>query len=129
MSEAELLEENRRLRERLGPRGLEVVMIDGAGHYVNEKVKAEIEALRHAVQMASRLADTVDEFAINPKGGKMAAIAYRLCARLIREKVVRNAPTDFGQENEHLRDLLRRAASYGGIEPQLDIEIRAAIST
>lgn len=35
-----------RLRERLGPRGLEVVVIDGAGHYVNEKVKAEIERLR-----------------------------------------------------------------------------------
>lgn len=35
-----------RLRERLGPRGLEVIEIDGAGHYVNEKVKAEIERLR-----------------------------------------------------------------------------------
>lgn len=35
-----------RLRERLGPRGLEVVMIDGIGHYVNAKVKAEIERLR-----------------------------------------------------------------------------------
>lgn len=38
--------ENRMLRERLGPRGLEVVMIDGRGHYVNEAVKAEIERLR-----------------------------------------------------------------------------------
>ncbi|MGY4621994.1 hypothetical protein ACVWZ4_007221 [Bradyrhizobium sp. USDA 4472] len=35
-----------RLRERLGPRGLEVVDIDGAGHYVNAKVKTEIERLR-----------------------------------------------------------------------------------
>jgi hypothetical protein len=35
-----------RLRERLGPRGLEVVEINGAGHYVNEKVKDEIERLR-----------------------------------------------------------------------------------
>lgn len=128
MTESEVLEENRRLRERLGPRGLEVVEIDGAGHYVNEKVKAEIDALRHAVQMAARLADAIDECAINPKGGKMAAIAYRQCARWIRDKVVRNSPTDFGQEAEHLRELLRRAASYGGIEPQLDIEIRAAIS-
>lgn len=39
-------EELRMLRERLGPRGLEVVGIDGIGHYVNEKVKAEIERLR-----------------------------------------------------------------------------------
>lgn len=38
--------EIKRLRDRLGPRGLEVVEIDGAGHYVNEKVKAEIERLR-----------------------------------------------------------------------------------
>lgn len=43
-------EELRMLRERLGPRGLEVVMIDGAGHYVNEKVKAEIERLRDEVE-------------------------------------------------------------------------------
>jgi hypothetical protein len=41
-----LLSEVRMLRERLGPRGLEVVVIDGAGHYVNKKVKAEIERLR-----------------------------------------------------------------------------------
>lgn len=127
MTDAELLEENRRLRERLGPRGLEVVEIDGAGHYVNEKVKAEIEVLRHAIQMASRLANAIDEMAINPKGGKMASIAYHNCARLIRDKIVRNTPTDSGQEVEHLRGLLRRAASYGGIEPQLDIEIRAAL--
>jgi hypothetical protein len=38
-------DEIKRLRERLGPVGLEVVEIDGAGHYVNEKVKAEIERL------------------------------------------------------------------------------------
>lgn len=42
----EAAEEIRRLRERLGPRGIEVVMIDDTGHYVNEKVKAEIERLR-----------------------------------------------------------------------------------
>lgn len=120
-------EELRMLRERLGPCGLEVVMIDGAGHYVNEKVKAEIEKLRHALQMAERLANAIDECAINPKGGKMAAIAYRQCARWIRDKVVRNTATDFGHDADHLRDLLRRAASYGGIEPQLDIEIVAAL--
>jgi hypothetical protein len=38
--------ENKRLRERLGPHGLEVIEIDGAGHYVNRVVKAEIERLR-----------------------------------------------------------------------------------
>lgn len=128
MNEVELMEENRRLRERLGPRGLEVVEIDGAGHYVNEKVKAEIEQLRSTIQMAARLADAIDECAINPKGGKMASIAYRQCSRWIRDKVVRNTSTDSGQEIERLRDLLRRAVSYGGIEPQLDVEIRAAIA-
>lgn len=45
----EVTAEIKRLRERLGPRGLEVVFIDGAGHYVNEKVKAEIERLRAVV--------------------------------------------------------------------------------
>ncbi len=39
-------EELRMLRERLGPQGLEVVMIDGRGHYVNEVVKREIDRLR-----------------------------------------------------------------------------------
>lgn len=42
----ELLADNAKLRERLGPRGLEVVMIGDAGHYVSELVKAEIESLR-----------------------------------------------------------------------------------
>lgn len=42
----EAADEIERLRQRLGPRGLEVVEIDGAGHYVNAKVKAEIERLR-----------------------------------------------------------------------------------
>jgi uncharacterized protein YoxC len=42
----ELLEDNEKLRQRLGPLGLEVVMIGDAGHYVNEAVKAEIESLR-----------------------------------------------------------------------------------
>jgi len=41
-----------RLRERLGPCGLEVVEINGAGHYVNEKVKAEIDRLRALPQTA-----------------------------------------------------------------------------
>lgn len=112
---------------------------------------------------ALQLADAIDEMAINPHGGKMAAIAYRKCSHLIREKLVRNNDTDFGQvlaenqrlrdrlgprglevvfingsghyvnedvkaEIDRLRDLLRRAASYGGIEPQLDVEIRAAIA-
>lgn len=49
MSEAEEL---RMLRERLGPRGLQVVMIKGSGHYVNEAVKDEIERLRAQVKIA-----------------------------------------------------------------------------
>lgn len=110
-----------------------------------------------------QLADVLDEFATNPKGGKIAAIAYKKAAHLIREKLVRNNDTDFGQvlaenqrlrdrlgprglevvfidgnghylneavkvEIERLRDLLRRAVSYGNIEPQLDIEIAAALA-
>ena len=42
----EAADEIERLRERLGPVGLEVVEIDSSGHYVNVKVKAEIERLR-----------------------------------------------------------------------------------
>jgi hypothetical protein len=42
----ELLADNKKLRERLGPRGLEVVLIGDIGHYVNKAVKAEIESLR-----------------------------------------------------------------------------------
>jgi len=49
--------EIKRLRERLGPLGLEVVMINGAGHYVNKKVKAEIERLRAVIAEHEALFD------------------------------------------------------------------------
>lgn len=52
---SELENEIERLRERLGPRGLEVVMIDGRGHYVNEAVKAEIERLRANQQLGEKI--------------------------------------------------------------------------
>lgn len=42
-----------RLRERLGPRGLEVIIIDGAGHYVSQKVKAEFDRLRARMRRAA----------------------------------------------------------------------------
>jgi aspartate/glutamate racemase len=42
----ELLSENAKLLERLGPRGLEVVIIGNTGHYVSSAVKAEIDRLR-----------------------------------------------------------------------------------
>lgn len=48
----ELRDEVERLRERLGPHGLEVVMIAGAGHYVNATVKAEIERLERGLKVA-----------------------------------------------------------------------------
>ena len=54
VAQVAVTDEIERLRERLGPRGLEVVMIDGAGHYVNEKVKAEIERLRTEPQTAGK---------------------------------------------------------------------------
>jgi hypothetical protein len=101
---------------------------------------------------ALQLADAIDELAVNPKGGKMAAIAYRKCAHLIREKLcepctycgdgkMTGLPNNACEncmnsgyllrspewEAEQLRDLLRRAASYGGIEPQLDVEISSAL--
>ncbi len=53
--------ENERLRERLGPRGLEVVEINGAGHYVNERVKAEIDRLRAALAQIHAFASVMDE--------------------------------------------------------------------
>lgn len=49
LSIEELRIEVERLRERLGPRGLEVVMIGDTGHYVNETIKAEIDGLRSIV--------------------------------------------------------------------------------
>jgi hypothetical protein len=45
-----LREENARLTERLRPRGLVVTIIEDAGHYVNEKVAAEIDRLRAEVE-------------------------------------------------------------------------------
>lgn len=42
-------DEIKRLRERLGPRGLEVVMIGDTGHYVSKDVKKEIESLRRTL--------------------------------------------------------------------------------
>lgn len=53
-------DELRMLRERLGPRGLEVVQIEGRGHYVNEAVKAEIEKLRSADRYDHGYADGVE---------------------------------------------------------------------
>lgn len=49
LSVEELRVEVERLRERLGPRGLEVVMIGDTGHYVNEAIKTEINGLRSIV--------------------------------------------------------------------------------
>ena len=47
-------EEIARLTERLGPRGLEVVMIDGSGHYVSEKVAATIRRLEETLVLSER---------------------------------------------------------------------------
>ena len=46
----QLKAENTRLTERLGPRGLEVVMVGDTGHYVNVKIKARIEQLEAALR-------------------------------------------------------------------------------
>ena len=47
---ATLREENARLKERLGPRGLVVVKIGGTGHYVSEVVATYIARLREALK-------------------------------------------------------------------------------
>lgn len=41
---------------------------------------------------ALQLADMIDELAINPSGGKMAAIAYKKAAHLIRIKLCDQCP-------------------------------------
>ncbi len=52
----EATDEIERLRERLGPLGLEIVMVDGAGHYVNTKVKSKIEQLHaHNAELLAAL--------------------------------------------------------------------------
>ena len=67
----EAADEIGRLRERLGPRGLEIVEINGAGHYVNEKVKAEIERLRKALSQIAWM----DEFLSADAAREMMNIA------------------------------------------------------
>jgi hypothetical protein len=58
---AELETENTRLRERLGPHGLVVVMVDGVGHYVNEAVAAEIDRLPARIAEIQNAAESVLE--------------------------------------------------------------------
>ena len=65
------------LRERLGPRGLEVVEIDGAGHYVNEKVKAEIERLRGAAYAGPKPEAVTDALALIKEAKDLLALAYK----------------------------------------------------
>lgn len=50
----EAVAEIERLRRRLGPLGLVVVEIGEAGHYVNERVAAEIGRLRDDLSQALR---------------------------------------------------------------------------
>lgn len=63
----DLLAENTKLRERLGPLGLEVVEIDGAGHYVNAKVKTEIETLRSKLQTEMEITENLAWAIDNPR--------------------------------------------------------------
>jgi hypothetical protein len=47
-------------------------------------------ARQHIINLKSTaafLATAMDHMAENPKGGRMAAIAYKHCARLIRERL------------------------------------------
>jgi hypothetical protein len=57
---------------------------------------------------AEQLADVFDEWAENPNGGKMAAIAYRRCARLIREKT-EPASTDEAASAWEWKEVARKA--------------------
>ena len=54
------LAEIKRLKDRLGPRGLEVVVINGVGHYANTAVKAEIERLRGVLRKIYEQYDNQD---------------------------------------------------------------------
>ena len=65
----ELLKENEMLRERLGPRGLEVVVIGDAGHYVNKAVKDEIESLRLQLSTEREITENLVWAAEHPRDG------------------------------------------------------------
>jgi hypothetical protein len=70
------------LRERLGPRGLEVIEIDGANHYVNEKIKAEIERLRGVAQQR----DQTPAWAPTQQSGNGAAETWAYIERLLHDE-------------------------------------------
>jgi hypothetical protein len=109
---AKLEAEIERLRERLGPRGLVVAMIDGAGHYVNETVAAELDHLRVA------LTDLVADF-VNPgdggpfEDGEVPALD-RARAILGGTETQQLAPDDSDAEIEQLRG--RMVTTWGPAE-------------
>ena len=94
-AEAELA----RLRKRVGPRGLEVVMIDGVGHYVSEAVAKELARLRapsgEVGEMVKRLlkGQCDVDFTCAPECGcvtdrEAADLIQRLAARVAEGKRV-----------------------------------------
>ena len=113
-SEAGTGDELRMLRERLGPRGLEVVQIEGRGHYVNEAVKAEIEKLRSADRYDHGYADGV-EWAITRPPALSAPVGEPelLLSSLHRQiKAVADHPEHYWI-GKILLDVLERETGYG----------------
>ncbi len=107
-------DELRMLRERLGPRGLEVVQIEGRGHYVNEAVKAEIEKLRSADRYDHGYADGV-EWAITRPPALSAPVGEPelLLSSLHRQiKAVADHPEHYWI-GKILLDVLERETGYG----------------
>jgi len=92
---------------------------------------AELARVREALRpqpTAEQLAAFIEEMAVHPKGGKMAAIAYKHCARLIRERLT-GLPED-------LRELLdagkrwiavrERRLTHYDLKGDIQMELRAA---
>jgi hypothetical protein len=103
---AEQSREIERLRQRLGPRGLEVVIIDGYGHYTNAAVKAEIERLRGVLRKIYEQYDNQDmshaDFRVH---------AARLASPVISEPKSAALLSEIDESFSDMRDALAEIAA------------------
>jgi hypothetical protein len=102
---AEQSREIERLRQRLGPRGLEVVIIDGYGHYTNAAVKTEIERMRSVLRRIYEQYDNQDmshaDFRVHAARLASPVISEPKSAALLSEK-----DSSISDLREALRELL-----------------------